>query len=328
MKNKILITIFGFAMMFFTSCQEGDNIVDEVIDGQTTGAVLRTIEIISSDLPIGNEEAAFSVIIEAQDEQNGGLLDSVDVFVTFSDNSQDSGDSSNAITDEVFVRTIPASDFAVDPSNNLPRTTVTIPLTEFLSLVNLQPDDIFGGDVFQVRFELKLTDGRVFSDYNASGNIANSAYFNSPFSYASTVTCDVPEEFGVGTYNLEIIEGVFPLFGATIDWVEGPVEIINTGGTKRQIVEACYLPEFGSFCGPLEFQLICGNVFMPEQAPGGGVGCGSAILLETSLDDQGSYDPTAVDDSVITLVFINNKDNSGGCGGGTEYRSELRLTKI
>ena len=87
------------------------------------------------------------------------------------------------------------------------------------------------------------------------------------------------------------------------------------------------MPEFGSFCGPLDFQLICGNVFMPEQAPGGGVGCGSAILLATDIDDQGSYDPTAVDDSVITLVFVNNINDSGGCGG-TAYRSVLKFTRI
>ena len=116
-----------------------------------------------------------------QDKENGNLLESVDVFVTFSDKSLDSGDSSNAITDEVLIKTLPASVFAVDPENNLPRTTLTITLYEFLSAVNIDQDAIFGGDVFDLRLVLNLTDGREFSTNNVSDNIANSAYFNSPF---------------------------------------------------------------------------------------------------------------------------------------------------
>jgi hypothetical protein len=330
-KKKIMKNIFKICLIIslvfaFNSCSsDSDKVVDDVFDGVTNGAVLRTINIFSNELPVGVDSAAFSIEVEEQDNQDGALLESVDVFATYTDNSPDDGDSTGGNFSEYSLGSISASEFSSETPFGLPRTTITRTLNELLAGANLTSSQIFGGDTFTVRLSLNLTDGRVFSVNNA-GSIITGGFFNSPFQYNATVTCPVEADYAVGNYNLTIIEGVFPAFGATIDWIEGPVTIVNgVGDTERIIEEACYLPEFGMFCGPLTFNLVCGSVLLPNQAPGGGVGCGAAILLESDLSDLATYNP--IDDNVIDLIFQNNLDDSGNCGA-VEYRAVLRLTKI
>ena len=327
--KKNLLKLFSLSAIAATmafSCSSDDKVSDTVLDGATSGAVLRTISLISTELPIGSSDAGFAVEVEEQDAQNGALLESVDVFVTFADNSDD-GDSTGANFNEVSLGNIPASAFSTDTPFGLPRTTISYPLADLLSATNLTESQIFGGDTFTVRLSLNLTDGRVFTDSNTA-NVVTGGFFNSPFRYIATVTCDVDPDYATGDYALTIIEGVFPAFGATIDWTEENVSIINDPdlATGRIVENACYLPEFGSFCGPINFSLVCGSVILPNQAPGGGVGCGAAILMESDLSDLGSYDPN--DDSVIDLIFQQNIDNSGNCAGAVEYRQVLRLTKL
>ena len=323
MKNIFKYSLLLGLIVSISSCSTDDKVVDEVLNGVTNGAVLRTIAINSNELPIGVAEAAFSVEVEEQDNQDGALLQSVDVFATFADNSADDGDTTGANFNEFSLGTIDASAFAPGPFG-LPRTTITYSLDALNAGANLSPSQLFGGDTFTIRLSLNLTDGRVFSVDETAG-VVTGGFFGSPFQYIATVTCPLDATYAVGTYDLSIVEGVFPAFGATIDWIEEPVSLINgTGDTNRIIENACYLPEFGTFCGPLNFNLVCGSVIMPNQAPGGGVGCGAAILLESDLSDLGSYNPT--DDSVIDLIFQNNIDDSGTCGA-EEYRAVLRLTR-
>ena len=325
MKNLYKYVIMGILALGLGSCDDDEeNITVVVQDTVETGAVLRTIQVISNELPIGID-AGFAVQIEEQDEFEGDLLASVDVFATFADNSPDDGDTTGANFNEFAVRTIDATEFT-DPSPfGLPRHTLEISSAELNAGAGVTGDQLFGGDTFTIRLSLNLTDGRVFSVSNAGGVITG-GFFNSPFQYIATVTCPVEAEFAVGTYQLSIIEGVFPAFGATVDWIEEPVSIVGgTGDTERIIENACYLPEFGMFCGPLTFNLVCGSVILPNQAPGGGVGCGSAIILESDLDDLGAYDPA--DDTTIQLIFQNNVDDLGGCGAD-EYRAVLELTRI
>ncbi|WP_299676858.1 hypothetical protein [uncultured Dokdonia sp.] len=325
MKNLYKYVFMGILALGLGSCDDDEENVTVVVqDTVETGAVLRTIQVISNELPIGLD-AGFSVQIEEQDEQEGALLQSVDVFATFADNSPDDGDTTGANFNEFSLGTVDASEFT-DPSPfGLPRATLNYSSDVLNAGAGVTGAQLFGGDTFTIRLSLNLTDGRVFSVNNAGG-IITAGFFNSPFQYTATVTCPVEGDFAVGTYQLSIIEGVFPAFDATIDWIEEPVTIVNgTGDTERIIESACYLPEFGTFCGPLTFNLVCGSVILPNQAPGGGVGCGAAILLESDLSDLGSYDPA--DDSTIQLIFQNNFEDAGGCGAD-QYRQVLELTRI
>ena len=201
-KTYLVLSLVGLAIF---SCTESDNIIDGVLDDFTNGAVLRgdnDTAILSMILDI--EPAQFFLDIEEQDNQDGALLESVDVYVTFNDNSDIAGDSSPANTDEVFAFNIPASEFSPDEFG-LPATSITIPLSQFLSLVGLTDDSqIYVNDTFLVRLALNLTDGRVFSDYNAGG-IITGGFFNSPFLYVFTVGSGVDLDFtneGANNVNL------------------------------------------------------------------------------------------------------------------------------
>ncbi|MBE15993.1 MAG: hypothetical protein CL867_07060, partial [Cytophagaceae bacterium] len=109
--NRITLGLFAILML---ACSEDDKTVDQVIANTERGAVLRTVEIIENSIPIAiengqtqtAENAQLSLLLEEQDVENGALLQSVDVFIQFTDGSPDTGDSSAAITDEVFVKNI------------------------------------------------------------------------------------------------------------------------------------------------------------------------------------------------------------------------------
>ena len=54
MKNwfKYITTLFAGAALLATSCEDPDVVVDEVTAGTERGAVLRTVNLISNELPI------------------------------------------------------------------------------------------------------------------------------------------------------------------------------------------------------------------------------------------------------------------------------------
>lgn len=325
MKNLIKYAFAGAILIGMASCEDDEqNTTDFVQENVERGAVLRTTEIISNELPIGVDDAAFSIEIEEQDAQGGDLLQSVDVFARFTDNSEDDGDTTGASNDEFFLFTIPASDFSEGPFG-LPRTTFSVPLTDLANMANVSQEDLFGGDTFTIRLALTLTDGRVFSTNNAGG-IITGGFFNSPFQYNATVTCPVEEGFAVGNYALVNTSGVFPDFGASIDFAEGVYSVVEgEGSTERIVQDVPFLPEFGSFVGPITFNLVCAQTVMPQQSLGGGVGCGGAIQGGSLGTDFGAYDPS--DDTVFTLGFRIDALDSGSTCPSSAYSSVLTFTK-
>lgn len=326
MKNLFKYAFISAALVLgLASCEDDEqNVTDLVQETVERGAVLRTITLVSNELPIGIEGAGFEVLIEEQDPEGGDLLQSVDVFGRFSDNSEDDGDTTGASEAEFSLGTIDASEF-MDGPFGLPRTTIAVPLTTLASMANVSEEDLFGGDTFTIRLALNLTDGRTFSSNNAGG-IITAGFFNSPFQYIATVTCPVEETFAVGNYNLEVIEGVFPDFGATQDFTEGVYSVVlGEGATSRVVEDVPFLPEFGAFVGPINFNLVCGATNLPIQALGGGVGCGGAIQGGAFGEVFGSYD--AADDTTIDLSFTITAGDSGSTCPSAPYTSTLRLTK-
>ncbi len=324
MKKISKYFFIGILALGLGSCDDDEeNITVVVQDTVETGAVLRTIQIISNELPIGLD-AGFSVEIEEQDEFGGDLLQSVDVFATFADNSPDDGDTTGANFNEFSLGTIDASAFTDGPFG-LPRTTLSYSSDVLNAGAGVTPDQLFGGDTYTVRLSLNLTDGRVFSVNNAGG-IITGGFFNSPFQYTVTVTCPVDSAYAIGNYALEVTTGVFPDFGATQDFTEGVYSMTaGTGDTERILNDVPFLPEFGDFVGPINFNLVCGQTILPNQALGGGVGCGGAIQGDSMGTDFGTYDPN--DDSVITVGFIITAGDSGSTCPSAPYSSVLTLTR-
>ncbi|MEP0264474.1 hypothetical protein [Dokdonia sp.] len=327
MKNLFKYIFIGAIFIGFSACEEDDgdeNITVLVQDTVETGAVLRTIQIISNELPIGLD-AGFSVQIEEQDELGGDLLQSVDVFATFADNSPDDGDTTGANFSEFSLGTIDATEFTDDQPFGLPRVTLSYSSDVLNAGAGVTPDQLFGGDTYTVRLSLNLTDGRVFSVNNAGG-IITGGFFNSPFQYAVTVTCPVDAAYAVGNYALDVTTGVFPDFGATQDFTEATYSVTaGTGDTERIVNDVPFLPEFGDFVGPITFNLVCGQTILPNQALGGGVGCGGAIQGDSMGTDFGAYDPA--DDSVFTIGFIITAGDSGSTCPSAPYSSVLTLTR-
>lgn len=184
-KTHKFLLVTALATSLFFSCTEADNVIDQVYDDITRGAILRTINVVSNELPIGTADAAFAVDLEIQDEENGDLVEIIEVYAGFRDNTVADG-GTDFSKDEVAVGTIASSSFTQGPI--LPRTSYSIGLSEMQSALSLSESNVDGGDEFTIRFELVLSDGRRFSRANNSATITGS-FFSSPFLYTATVVC-------------------------------------------------------------------------------------------------------------------------------------------
>jgi len=294
--------------LLFAACDDGDKVFDEIIAAEQRGAILRTVDLVSNELPIG-QAGAFSVDLEVQDQENGTLVSSVEVFVGFNDLSEEVGPGTNV--DEAFLESINSSSFTVGEFG-LPRFSYTITLAELLSFVGRTEADITGGDQFPVRFELVLNDGRRFSTADNSGTLTGS-YFNSPFTYNPTVICPVPETAFTGTYLLtQNNDG--PL-GATFE--EATVQITATGGTSRSIAVNAY-PQFGGFARNFLFDLICDNISVQDVDTGLACTAGEPTVQYTAAATTTSYD--LADDSVINIIFT---EIGGSCGADVDVSITL-----
>ena len=308
-------------LIIFTSCKEGEEVFDAIVDAEQRGAILRTVNLISNELPIGVSDARFAVELEEQDQQNGDLLSSVEVFVGFNDNTVPDGGTDLDVAESLFA-TITAGEFTTGEFG-LPRTTVDIPLTEMLSFTGVQESDLFGGDNFSIRFELVLTDGRRFSNDDNSGTITGS-YFSSPFLYTPTVVCPVDAELFVGAYDLvSVVPGLFgdPVF------VEGTVELSVGETSTQRVFSAVYLVDIGQGPREFSFDFVCGNVIPgPDQASGLGCAGGDGLAIGPPEEgvDPGNYDFVTLDDSTFNIVLTDNVRSD--CGGGPVV-AEVRLTK-
>ena len=99
-------------------------------------------------------------------------------------------DFTTPATGEVLVQTIPASEFSIGPVG-LPRTQVNMAFGDAAAALGLPLDPETGynpGDIFIVKLELVLTDGRMFGASSAAG-IITGGYFSSPFQYNALLTC-------------------------------------------------------------------------------------------------------------------------------------------
>ena len=296
--------------LFTVSCeQDSNNTIDQVFDGVSSGAVLRTINIVSGELPIGVEGAKFEVEVEEQDNQGGDLLQSVDVFVALTDNSPENGDSS---ADEVQITTVDASAFSPGPFG-LPRGTISVTLDEMLSTLGRTEDDLFGGDAFNVRLSLNLTDGRVFSVDNAGG-IITGGFFASPFQYAPTVICPVPETFMVGEYFIEEITPYVD--GPTFDDMSIVTVKVGDFSTERFFLTSNY-PDYCTTPNDFRYTLVCGNILVPLQESNCACGSG-ADYFGPPLGDPSTYD--LGDDSVFELTFGNDLQSDCVAPEDTTYR--------
>lgn len=193
MKKLKLNYILGYMliMLLAVSCSESNKVVDEITDGVTRGAVLRQLDVVSNSVAINSATnelepgEEFAVLLEYQDDEDGSLLSTMDVYVGYIDNTDDGVDNSR---DEVKAETVDASAFS-GGDRGLPQLLYSISAQDMQSTISLPNEGIgFGGDQFTVRFEINLSDGRSFTNTQNSGTITGS-YFSSPFLNRVNVVC-------------------------------------------------------------------------------------------------------------------------------------------
>jgi hypothetical protein len=199
--NYKYFSVLALASLLFSSCDEGTAIVDDITANTERGAILRTVSVTSNELPIGVSEGFFGVDLEIQDAENGALVESVEVYANFRDNTPDNG--KGATTTDILVETIAKSTFTVGPFG-LPRFSYQITLPELLTGTGVAESEIDGGDQFRVRFELVLSDGRRFSFAQNSGTLTGT-FFASPFLYSATIVCP-PKAPTPGVWTINMVD--------------------------------------------------------------------------------------------------------------------------
>lgn len=178
------LAILALAFVF-TSCDtDSDNTIDSVLEEVGTGAILRTLSVNNATLNSSEPDTEFSVTVEEQDEQDGDLLESVDVLVSIQDMSPDNG---TTVAEDFLVKSYTADQFEDGPFG-LPRATLNATFGESANAMNLTSDDYAPGDVFVYELRLNLTDGRSFGADSAAG-IITGGFFASPFTYSALILC-------------------------------------------------------------------------------------------------------------------------------------------
>jgi len=183
MKNTFRILFSLLLVTSFTSCEPEEGTIYDVLDFGK-GAILRTVSVDNAILNSSEPTSAFVVSIEEQDEQDGGLMESVDIYVSLRDLTPDNGTS---VAADKYVKTYDASEFTTGPLG-LPRATLSATYAEIFAATGLAAADIQPGDLFVVELRLNLTDGRTFGKSSAAG-IITGGFFSSPFAYNALITC-------------------------------------------------------------------------------------------------------------------------------------------
>ncbi|MEW7292313.1 hypothetical protein [Aquimarina sp. 2304DJ70-9] len=230
--NKFFVLLFAFSVM--QSCSTDDKTVDNVFEGVTNGAVLRTISATNTFNFFDPNDArfVFDVAVEEQDAQNGGLISEIRLYQSFTDNKDDGVDNSK---DEVLILTETGAGLTVSDFD-LPRLDFSSTLAEALAVNGLNIGEYNGGDVFSFRFELELTNGRVFSNQNLGGTVSGGSFFSSPFIYNVGLKC-IPVVPFAGEYTLNLVDsfgdgwdGAF--ITVTIDGTSTDYTIDDGGGAN------------------------------------------------------------------------------------------------
>ncbi len=220
---------FATSALVLASCAEADKPIDGIFTGVERGAVLRTVDILESEILFDVATSTlvggnFTVILEAQDEEGGALLSEVEVYFGFRDNTDEAGADNDR--DEILVETIAGSAFEPGPFD-LPRYQYTTTADAIQSALSLPGSEIFGGDQFTIRFEMVLTDGRRYSFANNTGTLTG-AFFNARFLHTADIVC-APSVPTAGTWEVSTTD----TFGD--GWNGASLDVSLDGGPVNSI---------------------------------------------------------------------------------------------
>ncbi len=159
MKTKLLSLLS--LCIIITACSSDESSPLDILDQADQGALIVALETQNNAISGETLDGSLEVLLEYSDSEQGQLLDKMNIYTTFRDNSDD-GDSAEAILEEVLLKSVDNTEFE-NGANNLPTYQMNITSQEFMSITNNTNESIGNGDEFFTRLELVLTDGRTFS---------------------------------------------------------------------------------------------------------------------------------------------------------------------
>ena len=283
-----------------------------------TGAFLRVLEVTSAAIDIADPaNAAYSFSGEVSDVDQGANAESVTFYVSY--RSVDEATSGYTLS-EVEVKTYNASSFTTNETSGLPGTTFSVSLTEMLDAFgsNLAVGDVSIGDRFDLRWDLTLKDGTVFTNEDMSA-ATTGGFYASPFFARVSVVVSLAEGDFVGSYNFTQRAASSDIAGAFANgWIwEGAQSFdadlsVNPDNTiNGRVFTATPLAEYGVAAReyPLDFGLfltLAGDVTS-------GLTCGGGIYYGIASENRGSFDPN--DDSSFEMVIKENSLSDCGLAG-------------
>lgn len=244
MKKSILLVL----ILSIFSCDSDEKAIDIVLNDVRRGAVLRTVGFNNGEFEVDTPNSLFSVILEEQDVEDGGLLRDVTVYLSFIDNTPGLGATS---TNQIVLETILPDAFTTG-ENELPVTTLAYTFEELIAATGIAIGDVFCKDQFRIDLDLNLTTGETFNLDNASGTVVNtSGFFKSPYTYLINVVEPIPTDLFTGVYQVTSIQDA--LFGATFSG-EDVVTIRNGHSNTVRVFEIAG-PETINL--EIEFSVVC-----------------------------------------------------------------------
>jgi hypothetical protein len=291
-----------------------------------TGAFLRVLSVTSSGFDVADlNTAKYEFVGEVQDVNDGQDVAKVDFYVAFKPSGQKAGNEPSTP-----IVSYDAANFTTQKASGLPGSTFSLKLTDILNYLNLDVNTLGLGDQMEIRWEVILKDGTVFTNKHASPAVTGGFYVSPYFARASIVS-SIPDNIFVGDYTVTKTGGGSGIFGTSAIFSDGPtntgpftmtLQVDEDDKKNGRVASVCYLPDFGCFSMnlPLTFFRKQGfktfgvddNWVSTRGTVSSGVGCGLNLDLAQIVDPtQSGFDVD--DDSSFSFILEDNKN--GDCGG-------------
>ncbi|MCJ7466888.1 MAG: hypothetical protein MUO53_09375 [Maribacter sp.] len=191
MKNRFFkTTTVLMALAAFFGCTVDNKVIDNVFEGAQYGAFLRILETSGDIIDLNDTGSTFSIKLEYQDHENSALLDRVEFFAVFTDNTVGGGAD---LSKTVPLATVAQGAFTPG-SFKLLQTTFSFTYGEALTALGLSQSQVEGEDSLVLAWTLYTTDGRSFDADSANGNIAAiGGYYSSPYKYSTAFKCGLTD---------------------------------------------------------------------------------------------------------------------------------------
>jgi len=213
---KKIVLLFAISLVLSSCTGDDQKPAIVVLEEVERGAFLRTLETINSEFDINNLDSEFDIRIQEQDLEDGELMEAVDVYLKFLDNSESGTDYT---TNERLIQTFLPTEFG-EGAFGLPIKDLRYSFQELLDFAQVDHANVACKDQFEIRLDLRLSTGISFSEGNSSGCILGiDTFFSSPFTYTVNIVEPIAADLFTGNYVYEsVLDGAFgPTWGPSFN---------------------------------------------------------------------------------------------------------------